>query len=236
MKPAITSGELLARAHAGRFRIVPYEELRSKATEVAGSIFEMYGASGEQVVLAPILMGGGPPARLIADALLGFGIVRAIVPCQIKRYTGLAKGGEAKMLVSLPRTRVKGLTVIGVDDLVDGGQTLAAFKLHAASMGAAKVDTAVIYAKPHSVERPGHCAEYGVTEWLVLPGEELDFMDELRLVDPDLQTFSDEEISSYFEALGFSRSIVADWLALQRLAARCTIGATDHAKTKRIIL
>lgn len=232
MTPAIKSGADLARAHAGRFRIVGYDELRSKATDVAGSILQKYDTTESAIVVAPILMGGGLPARLVVDALLGFGLVKAVVPCQMRRYTGVGSAGKTQMLIEMDRRRVEGEMVVGIDDLVDGGQTLAAFRKHALLRGAAQVDTAVIFAKPHTIERPGHCAESGVTEWLVLPGEELDFMDELTMSDPDLQVFGEEQRAAYFGELGFSAQVVADWLRLQRRAGQSIMNLPDHAKKK----
>jgi hypoxanthine phosphoribosyltransferase len=162
--------------------------------------------------------GGGLPARLIVDALLGFGIVRAVVPCQIRRYSGVERGGATKVTLALDKRRVRGEVVIGVDDMVDGGQTLAAFRAHGLDQGASEVDTAVIYVKPGSIEAPGFFAEDGVRQWLVMPGEELDFMSELVRTDSEVRRLSASEARLYFEALGFAHDTVADWALLRRTA------------------
>ncbi len=208
-------GEKLAQQHAGRFRIVGYNEVRAKATDVAEAILRRYGGADRQVVIAPILGGGGLPARLVVDALLPFNMVKAVVPCQIRRYSGLGSGGETELLVPLSQERVRGEIVIGVDDLVDEGQTLVAFRRHAIERGASEVETAVIYAKPHSVFVPTFCAEGGVAQWLVLPGEEHTFMSEVAREDAELKALENEELKLYFETLGLDQRIVSDWLRLQ---------------------
>ncbi len=214
MKTIVKSGVDLARVHAGRFRIVSYGELRAKATEVAGKILEKYRNVPEGIVVAPILGGGGLPARLIVDALLPFGLVKAVVPCQIRRYTGMEGDGAAELLLKLAADRVKGRTVIGVDDLVDGGQTLEAFVEHAGAVGARVVETAVIYAKPHSTFVPDYVAEDGVLHWLVLPGEEHAFMQELAGSENDVESLGAQEQARYFEELGIDAAIVNQRLKL----------------------
>ena len=215
MNLAVKSGAMLARSAARGYRVVSYDELRTKATVVARSLLERYRGQSKHIVIAPILMGGGLPARLILDALAPFGIVGAVVPCQLQRYLGVARAGQAHILTPLPRRRIAGEIVVGVDDLVDGGETLRAFCAHATAQGAGRVDTAVLYAKPHSNLAPGHCAEKGVTQWLVLPGEEHDFMQHLASKDEAVRALPADETRAYFEELGMGGHIVSEWLALQ---------------------
>jgi hypoxanthine phosphoribosyltransferase len=211
----VKSGVELAQSATKGYRVVSYDELRTKASLVAGSLLERYRGHSGGIVISPILMGGGLPARLILDTLAPFGIVRAVVPCQVSRYTGVAQAGAAKILTSLPRSRVGGVVVVGVDDLVDGGETLRAFCAHASAQGAAIVDTAVLFEKPRSTFVPGHSAEKGVTQWLVLPGEEHDFMHELTHMDKSVGGLSRSGQHAYFVRLGLSAHVVSEWLALQ---------------------
>jgi hypoxanthine-guanine phosphoribosyltransferase len=204
----------LAAAHQGRFRIVAYDELRRLATVVATQILRRYGTTRSGIVVAQILMGGGVPARLVIDALLPSGIVAEIVPCRIQRYSGVGTAGEAVLSVRLAKRQVAGRVVIGIDDLVDGGQTLIAFVEHARAQGAARVETATLFAKPSSIVTPDYCGEKGVDEWLVLPGEECDFMSELRTLEPAVGRLEAGELSAYFEALGFRPEVVSDWMRL----------------------
>jgi hypoxanthine-guanine phosphoribosyltransferase len=208
-------GAELAEAHKGRFRVVGYSELRAKTTAVAAQILERYGSERHGVVIAPVLMGGAMPARLIMDAMLGHEIVAEVAPCRIRRYEGVGQAGEAEITMPLLPSQVKGRVVIGVDDLVDGGQTLAAFRAHALAQGASQVDTAVIFAKPHSTEVPGFCAEDGITEWLIMPGEELDFMDQVAQADVEVSKLSEEEQAVYFRTLGFDEDCVRGWTSVR---------------------
>lgn len=210
------AGKLLARRDSGKFRVVSYDELRSVATRVAIAIADDSAKFGGEVVISPILMGGGPPARLILDVLLGLGMVRSVVPCQISSYTAVGQPGYLKMTLKLSKPAVKGRVVIGIDDLVDDGRTLEAFRQHAQDLGAAKVLTAVIFSKPHSRVQPDYCGVSGVTEWLVMPGEELDFMSGLIGMDQDLASLSPQEQAEYFRELGLPARVVSEWAQLVR--------------------
>ena len=197
------------------YRVVTYDELRLKASQVARSLRERYSGRDGGIVIAPILMGGGMPARLILDALAGCDLVRGIVPCQIARYAGIGRGGRANMLLSLSRSRVAGRLVVGVDDLADGGETLRVFNAHAIAQGALEVDTAVIFSKPGTSFTPGHVAETGVTQWLVMPGEENAFMTEVYRGDREVASMAPRDLQNYFEVLGMPVRAVLDWLAMQ---------------------
>ncbi len=207
----------LAAKHHDRFRVVSYLELRMLCTALARQIFEAY-VGGPGIVICPVLMGGGIPARLVTDALLGSGLVSDIVPCRIKRYSGVGEAGEAEFTLPLDPKRVKGRIVIGIDDLVDGGQTLEAFTRHANEFGSLEVQTAVIFAKPGSTHQPKFVAEAGVTQWLVMPGEEMDFMQEIVGIDTEVGEMKPSAQAAYFVGLGLDAAVVRDW---QEDAARC---------------
>jgi hypothetical protein len=53
-----------------------------------------------------------------------------------------------------------------------------------------------------------------VGQWLVLPGEEHDFMNQLYLGDALLRALSPLTLGSYFVELNLPRPVVEDWLAL----------------------
>lgn len=215
----MTAGTQLAQAHAGRFRVVGYAELRAKATEVAAQILADIKPGAEQIVASPILLGGGLPARLVVDALLPYGVVSEVVPCRIRRYSGVGEAAEAEFTLELASESVRGRTVIGIDDLVDGGQTLEAFMAHALERGAKAVEAAVIFAKPSSTVTPKYAAERGVTEWLVLPGEEHDFMSEISETDAEVGALEAEDMRDYFTTLGLESETVESWQNLQKTAA-----------------
>jgi hypoxanthine phosphoribosyltransferase len=217
MDKHVTGGALLARRCADRYRITGYGEVRSKATQVASQILEVHGNNPDSLVIVPILFGGGPPARLVVDALLGFGVIHEVVPCRIKRYAGVGKPGLVGFTLPLRTQDIADRIVVGIDDMVDGGETMMAFVEHALQAGARTVETAVIYSKPQSRFVPDYCAESGVTEWLVMPGEELDFMNNISRSDEQVKQLSAIEMGRFFIGLGIEAQIVEDW---QNLAAR----------------
>jgi len=62
------------------------------------------------------------------------------------RYNGETRGGELKWLVK-PRISLKGRTVLIIDDILDGGITLAALIDYCKQQGASEVLTAVLLDK-----------------------------------------------------------------------------------------
>jgi hypoxanthine phosphoribosyltransferase len=62
------------------------------------------------------------------------------------RYQGEFVGGEIQW-IARPRTNLRGRTVLVVDDILDGGITLAAIKSEMEALGAKKVYTAVLVDK-----------------------------------------------------------------------------------------
>ena len=64
------------------------------------------------------------------------------------RYTGKIQGGELQWKVR-PSLNLQGRTVLVVDDILDGGVTLAAILAEVTALGAAKVYSAVLVDKHH---------------------------------------------------------------------------------------
>lgn len=64
------------------------------------------------------------------------------------RYTGKIQGGELQWRVR-PSLNLKGRTVLVVDDILDGGVTLAAILAEVTALGADKVYSAVLVDKHH---------------------------------------------------------------------------------------
>jgi len=69
------------------------------------------------------------------------------------RYRGTTRGGDLHWLVE-PRINLKGRTIVVVDDIMDGGLTLAAIIDYCNQAGASKVYTAVLVDKRRKRE-PG---------------------------------------------------------------------------------
>lgn len=62
------------------------------------------------------------------------------------RYKGKTQGGEIEW-VATPRTNLKNRTILLIDDILDGGQTLAEIIKYCKDKGASKVYTAVLITK-----------------------------------------------------------------------------------------
>ena len=196
--------------------MVDYAELRRHATGVARQILERHSGTAFKVIIAPILLGGGLPARLVVDALLPYNLVDDVTPCRIQRYSAVGIASETVISMRLSAASIAGKILIGVDDFVDGGETMQAFVEHATATGAAHVETAVMFAKPHSTVVPDYVGEFGVTQWLVLPGEEHDFMHSIKQSDSQVQALNPAETAMYFEELGIDSATVNEWGAMPR--------------------
>jgi hypoxanthine phosphoribosyltransferase len=70
------------------------------------------------------------------------------------RYRGDIRGGDLHWIVR-PRVELQGRTVLIVDDILDGGVTLAAICREIKAMGAAEVQTAVLVDKHHKRDEHG---------------------------------------------------------------------------------
>lgn len=222
MADPIHDGAALAVQHAGKYRVVGYAELRAKASKLAEQILRAHGGQPDSLVLAPILLGGGLPARLVADTLMASGLVHDVAPCRIRRYDAVGRSGQLEFALPLDAKAVAGRIVIGIDDMVDGGETMAAFLEHARTQGAAEAEAAVIFAKPHSTVTPDYCAEAGVTEWLVMPGEEHDFMTHVSRTDHAVRGLDASEARRYFVALGLAAGAIEQWQAATALMPAAT--------------
>jgi hypoxanthine phosphoribosyltransferase len=111
---------------------------------VAEMAFKIESAlSGTDPLCLTVMIGG-----LIATGTL---LRRLHFPLEIDyihatRYKGKTRGGEIEWLAT-PKTNLKNRTVLLIDDILDGGQTLAAIKEYCESQGAKKVYTAVLITK-----------------------------------------------------------------------------------------
>lgn len=98
------------------------------------------------------------------------------------RYRGAVRGGDLHWMVE-PRLPLKDRTVVVVDDILDGGLTLAAIMDYCQQMGAQKVYSAVMINKKR-VREPGVVIEPDFaaleTENRFLFGFGLDYEEELR--------------------------------------------------------
>jgi len=133
------------------------QEVYDKATclftkqEVETALDKMAGAihaklEEQNPVLICVMVGGLIPAGNLLPRLdfpLEVDYIHAT------RYGNTTKGGDIEWLVR-PRTPLENRTVVVVDDILDGGLTLAAIVNYCKAQGAKEVFTAVLLDKQHT--------------------------------------------------------------------------------------
>ncbi len=92
-----------------------------------------------------VMIGGMVP---MANLLLRLDFPLEVDYVHATRYRGEISGGELHWIVK-PNHDVKGRTVLVVDDILDGGATLAAILAEVKAMGAEEVYSAVLVDKHH---------------------------------------------------------------------------------------
>ena len=111
-----------------------------------------------------IARGGMPVAMVIADHL---GTKLDIV--NVKSYTGIAERLKPRILSTLTED-ITGMSLLVVDDLVDGGHTIRTVVDFLGLESPTKVATAVIFKKPWSKFEPDFFVDT-VDDWVVFPWE-----------------------------------------------------------------
>ncbi len=117
------------------------DEVENAVDEMA---FKIESAlSGTNPLCLTVMIGG-----LVATGTL---LRRLHFPMEIDyihatRYKGATRGGEIEW-VATPRAILKNRTVLLIDDILDGGQTLAEIKKYCLEQGAKEVLTAVLITK-----------------------------------------------------------------------------------------
>jgi uncharacterized protein len=136
---------------------------------VYGKLVEMLAkkisssGTGYDLVIG-IARGGIPVAMVISDRL---GTKVDIV--NVKSYTGIAERLKPKILSTLTED-ITAKSLLLVDDLVDGGDTMQTVTEFLGLESPTKVTTAVIFKKPWSKFEPDFFVET-VEEWVVFPWE-----------------------------------------------------------------
>jgi hypoxanthine phosphoribosyltransferase len=143
------------------FRYVSWTEYGKLVEKLAKKIFAS-GTSYDLVV--GIARGGIPVAMVISDRL---GTKVDIV--NVKSYTGIAERLKPKILSTLTE-HITAKSLLLVDDLVDGGDTMETVTEFLGLETPMKVTTAVIFKKPWSKFEPDFFVET-VDEWVVFPWE-----------------------------------------------------------------
>ena len=151
------------------FRMTPKKELwvsEKKVFQMARSLGRKIKSSGKNYQLVVgIYRGGVPIAITIADEL---GVYSDVI--NIKSYKYFERSGEIVIKSTLKREDVEGKNVLLVDDLVDSGNTVKIAKKHLFSLGANKVDVAVLFKKVWSEVEVEYFLEE-TDKWVVFPWE-----------------------------------------------------------------
>jgi hypoxanthine phosphoribosyltransferase len=124
-------------------RIVSAQAVRKAWDRLAADIQPHVDAG--PCLLLGVMLGGLVPLVKISERLRGDFVLDY---CHLSRYRGGIKGGKVEW-IQRPRTELRGLTVILVDDIFDEGRTLSALRSACESAGAARVLIAVLALKSH---------------------------------------------------------------------------------------
>jgi len=143
------------------FRYIGWAEYGSLTEALA----EKVQSSGKVFDLVVGIARGGIPVAMVVSDRLGV----KIDTITVKSYSGIAERGSVRILTTLTE-RVKGKSVLIVDDLVDQGDTMSSVKGFLRKSGAKEVETAVVFKKPWSKTDPDYYLE-STEDWIVFPFE-----------------------------------------------------------------
>ncbi len=135
--------EKVQEVHSKATQLFSMEQIESALDHMAKAITD--DLKDENPVVLCVMTGGMIPAAHL--------LVRLNFPLEMDyvhatRYQGETSGGELHWLAK-PRTDLNGRTVLVVDDILDGGVTLAAIIAEIEAMGAKTIKTAVLVDKHH---------------------------------------------------------------------------------------
>ncbi len=176
--------------------------------EVNFELIKQVRSSGKKYDRVIALSKGGLTwARAFVDGLE----MDELSSLRIKLYKGIGEKSAEPEIVEPLTVDIMGKTVLLFDDVVDTGETYEfAKKLLLEKYGAAKVDTAALFYKPHSVIMP----DYSVgetTAWIVFPHEVHEFIQETA---PKWRAagLSDDEFLKRYNTLGLPAKQVKYYL------------------------
>lgn len=142
-------------------RYIGWEEYGRLAEALANKIIS---SSLQFELVIGIARGGIPLAMVVADRL---GVKLDIV--NVKSYIAINKRKTPKIVSTLTE-KIKGKTILLVDDLVDNGDTMNTVIDYLKDEGPLDIKTAVLFKKPWSKFQPDFFIEL-VTQWIVFPWE-----------------------------------------------------------------
>jgi uncharacterized protein len=134
-----------------------YEMLRVQAQKIQTSHYK-------PDIIVGVARGGLVPARILMDLLE----TRDFAIIQIEYYKGINQPRKEPILKQCLNTQLTGQNVLLVDDVSDGGRSLALAKAHLQEKGAQQVKIATLYVKPGTITMPDYF-EKQTTRWIVFP-------------------------------------------------------------------
>ena len=199
-----------------RCELVSWEQFRALARQLA---LRVQSSDFKPDMIVAIGRGGYMPARLLSDYLN----IYNLSGFKIEHYRAAKRQAEARVRYPLS-ANVKGLKLLLVDDVSDGGDTFELAVAHLHERGPpAEIRTAVLHHKTVSSFVPDFCAAE-VTEWrwLIYPWAILEdvsgFIRELGLINA-----SPERMQAEIEA-GYGVRISGETLSDASALARRTSG------------
>ena len=135
-------------------------------------IYEMLRVQAQKIqtrhykpdIIVGVARGGLVPARILMDLLE----TRDFAIIQIEYYKGINQPLKEPILKQCLNTQLTGQNVLLVDDVSDGGRSLALAKAHLQEKGAQQVKIATLYVKPGTITMPDYF-EKQTTRWIVFP-------------------------------------------------------------------
>ncbi len=119
----------------------------------------------------------------------------------IQSYTDIQNQGEIKIVEPL-KTRIRGKSVLIVDDVADSGKTLKRAISYIKRFGPAETTTVTMFYKPHSVYRPDYYAEE-TTKWILFPYEPTEMILAIT-AKMEEDGLSKREIQEFLNTLGYT--------------------------------
>jgi len=113
--------------------------------------------------------GGWAPGRVLSDLLENAHTVNI----KIEFYVGIGKTSREPVVTQPLSESITNRNVLVVDDVSDSGKSLKVAMEHVLEKGAAKVKTATVYFKPHSIFKPDYFA-VSTSAWIIFPWERLE--------------------------------------------------------------
>jgi len=211
-----TATTVKAKAHEPMCcELVSWEQFRTLARQLA---LRVQSSGFKPDMIVAIGRGGYMPARVLSDYL----DVYNLSGFKVEHYRAAKKQAEARVRYPLS-ANVKGLKLLLVDDVSDGGDTFEVAVSHLHERGPPKeIRTAVLHHKTVSSFVPDfYAAEVTEWRWLIYPWAILEdvsgFIRELGLVDAAPERMEAEIAAVY--GVRISAEILSDANALARKAS-----------------